>query len=141
MKKLAILTLVIFQVWSAMALACGDSPVLSTRKDDGTEIGLFLPESKMQSTSKWTPELGEPPLSPSEAYRIAIDWARLKYTRYDDVRVREISLTRYRCSNIDDRWYYLMDLEPVIDGNSVWGPGNWVAVLMDGTVVAPTVVK
>jgi hypothetical protein len=67
-----------------------------------------------------------------------MNWAKANYTRYDDVKVREISLTKYSCYTSADRWYYTFDLIPMVDGNELFGTGNWVAVLMNGRVVAPT---
>lgn len=34
--------------------------------------------------------------------------------------VRELSLKKYGCSLVSDRWYYVVDLNPVIDGNELW---------------------
>jgi hypothetical protein len=67
-----------------------------------------------------------------------MNWEKANYTCYDDVKVREISLTKYSCYTTADRWYYTFDLIPTLDGNDLFGTGNWVAVLMNGRVVAPT---
>jgi len=126
-------------LFSGTAAACGNGkyPVMSTRKDDGKQIGIFIAQDQMERTQAWKPEQGEPPLSVSAAYRAAKEWGRQHYTRYDDVNVREFSLKKYGCSLVSDRWYYLFDLNPVIDGNELWSSGNWAAVLMDGTVIGP----
>lgn len=139
MKRVAGAVVVGALVFSGAAGACGggDHPVLSTRKDDGTQIGLFISQSQMERTRAWNPEQGEPPLSVSAAYRAVKEWGRQHYTRYDGVSVREFSLRKYGCSLVSDRWYYVFDLNPVIDGNELWSSGNWAAVLMDGTVIGP----
>ncbi|NVK39732.1 MAG: hypothetical protein HWE39_00685 [Oceanospirillaceae bacterium] len=122
---------------SESAFACDDSkhPVLSSRKNDGTKVGLFIQEDKIKNTEEWVPDKGSPPFSITAAYKIIKEWAQEHYSRYDGVNVREISLKRYECSSVPNLWYYLIDLNPVIDGNELWGPGNWAAVLMDGTVI------
>jgi hypothetical protein len=50
---------------SSHAFACGggEYPVMSTHKEDGTKIGLFLSQIQMEQTQAWSPENGEPPLS------------------------------------------------------------------------------
>ena len=133
----AMMALFLFATGPVAACGGGDYPVMSTRKDDGTQIGLFISQAQIDRTQAWKPELEEPPLSVSAAYRAAIDWGRQHYTRYDGVNVRELSLNKYNCSLVSDRWYYVFDLNPVIDGNELWSGGNWAAVLMDGTVIGP----
>lgn len=128
---------VLLFVVSGYTLACGDGeyPIISTTLEDGTKIGLFISQEQVEKTKKWNPENGEPPLSVSAAYKAAIAYARKKYTRYDEVKLREVSISRYGCSLVSDRWYYVFDLTPIIDGNTVFIKGAWVAVLMDGTVI------
>ena len=82
--------------------------------------------------------MGEPPLSVSQAYKRVQQWAKSEYSRYDSVGVREIAISEFSCSLVEDIWYYRIDLVPVFDGNEIWGGGNFAAVLMDGTVVGPT---
>jgi hypothetical protein len=122
---------------SGICMACGNSPVMSTRKSDDTRVGLFIPREVIEATSRWNPDQGEPPLSFAAAYLAMKEWARNHYTRYDDVGVRDISLRRYGCSSVADRWYYVFDLAMVIDGTELWGDTHWAAVLFDGTVIAP----
>lgn len=139
MKPTKILLVLLFLVaGSNAALACSsDRPVLSTEKDDGTKVGLFISTSQIEATPEWNPEAGEPPLSISTAYRLVQDWGEQEYARYDSVEVEDLRLSPYGCSRVSDRWYYVIDLAPVIDGNKLWGSGNWAAVLMDGTVIGP----
>jgi hypothetical protein len=118
--------------------ACGgEHPVLRTEKEDGTKIGLFISFDQIKATKKWSPEEGEPPLSISDAYSIVKDWGKKEYARYDSVEIRELKLAQHGCSLFSNSWYYVVDFTPVLDGNKLWGSGNWVAVLMDGTVIAP----
>lgn len=137
MKSVAVMSMfLLLVVGSETVLACGDSPVMSTRKDNGKRIGLFISVIQIESAPEWKPgDGGVPPLSVTDAHDIVRNWAKLHYSRYDNVRVREISLRPYTCAHVSERWYYLFDLNPVIDGNELWGAGNWAAVLMDGSVV------
>lgn len=137
MDRVAGSLMVMALLFSGTVAACGSGnhPVMSARKDNGTQIGLFISQAQIEQTQAWKPEQGEPPLSVSAAYRTVKEWGRKNYTRYDGVNVRELSLKKYGCSLVSDRWYYVFDLNPVIDGNELWSSGNWAAVLMDGTVI------
>ena len=95
----------------------------------------MIPHAQIQQTNAWTPESGEPPLSFTKAYSLAKSWAKEHYSRYDDARIKEIALKQYGCSTVKDRWYYEISITPMIDGNELWGGGNWAAILMDGTVI------
>jgi len=76
-------------------------------------------------------------LSVSEAYRLLNDWGVHAFDRYDGVAVNSIRLTQYGCSLVSDRRYYVLDFAPVIEGNELRGNENWIAVLMDETIVGP----
>lgn len=121
--------------------ACGNSPVITTTKSDGTRVGLVITQDQVARSPIWSPASGEPPLSVSQAYRKAMDWAANAYARYDSVSAREISLSQFFCTAGKGRWYYRLELAPVFDGNPVWGGGHWAAVLMDGTVIGPTEIQ
>jgi hypothetical protein len=62
---------------------------------------------------------------------------------YDDVEIHRAVLAKFRCRSggairLTDHWYYVFDLALVRDGRRILEVGHWVAVLMDGRVVAPT---
>jgi hypothetical protein len=120
------------------SLACGNYPVMSTKKEDGAKVGIVIPETTIKSTPEWSPVQGEPPLSISTVFRIVKDWSKHEYARYDDIAIRQISLREYGCTRHASRWFYIVDFQPVIDGNKLWGTANWVAVLLDGTVIGVT---
>lgn len=120
---------------------CGDHPVMTTTKDDGTTIGIVISDEQRKKSPAWEIESGEPPLSISKAVAAATDWGKKTYTRFDDVRIHSISLSSIGCHSVKDKWYYLVSLSPIIDGNAVYGSGYFAAVLMDGTVIGPVPVE
>lgn len=122
----------------AGALACGDYPVRSVRLEDGREIGLYLPEDKLRSAPEWTPGMGEPPLSVSAAVETAMAWGKEKYSQFESVSVREISLTKTSCSRASN-WYYTIEFVLFFNGSPLYGSGAFVGIMMDGTVVEPRV--
>jgi hypothetical protein len=120
---------------------CGDHPVMTTTKADGTTIGVVIKDEQLKKSPTWNIESGEPPLSISKAVTAAKAWGKRTYTRYDDVRIQSISLSAIGCTSVKDKWYYMVHFSPIIDGNAVFGGGYFAAVLMDGTVVGPIPVK
>ena len=120
---------------------CGKHSVYGTTDEQGRKVELVLDSSAVERGPTWTPGAKEPPLSIAKASRIALDWAKRKYARYDTVEIREIVLVPYSCSAAQDRWYYRFEFTPVIDGNRTYGMGNFAAVLMDGSVVGPVSVQ
>ena len=120
---------------------CGNHPVMTMTKDDGTTIGIVISDERRKKFPAWKIGSGEPPLSISKAVAAATDWGKKTYTRIDDVRIHSISLSSISCLSVKDKWYYLVSFSPIIDGNAVYGSGYFAAVLMDGTVVGPVPVK
>jgi hypothetical protein len=120
--------------------ACSDFAVYSSTRDDGTELGLFL-SKEIASTASWVPQGDEPPLSLGSAMTTALAWGKQTYTRFDSVEIESISLQRYGCSELHDKWYYIVNFRPYIDGAAIYSSGHFAAVLMNGQVIAPRVSK
>lgn len=55
------------------------------------------------------------------------------------VEVESISLHRYGCSELHDKWYYVVNFRPYIDGAALYSSAHFAAVLMNGQVIAPRV--
>ena len=118
-----------------LAHACGGFPVMSTELFDGRKVELVIDWHLLLRADAWAPGRGDPPLSVASATEIAMAWAKDRYVRFDDVSVREISLLSLGCQKEERRWYYVFDLAPMMDGREMLSSGDWVAVLMDGTVI------
>ncbi len=131
------LVLISFFLLPAKTLLACDGALVSTRTDDGKRIALKVSEEEIQAAPKWKISDGEPPLSVTQAYQAAMEWAKEKYKRYDSVKVWSLALKGYNCSTHRDRWLYIVEFQPIIDGNHLYGSGNWAAILMDGKVIGP----
>lgn len=118
------------------SLAC-DGALVSAKTDDGTRIALKVSEEEIRGAPKWKISDGDPPLSITQAYQAAMEWAKEKYKRYDSVKIWSLELKGYNCSTHRDRWLYVVEFQPIIDGNRLFGSGNWAAILMDGKVIGP----
>lgn len=138
--RIAVLFIISIACGAANA-GCGDRPVLTVQKEDGTTVGVVITTEQQDKTQKWVPGSGDPPLSLSKAIEVALSWAKTNYKRYDGVQLQSINLNSLGCSQTRDKWYYIVHFSPVIDGSALYGSGYFAAVLMDGTVIGPTPVK
>ncbi len=123
---------------SPLKAACGKTAVMSATGADGRKVELVLDSAIVERTPKWSPGAGEPPLSLTRATKAASAWAKKRYSRFDVVEIREVSLTSLGCTSSRNHWYYVFDFAPIMDGNRMYGSGNWAAVLMDGTIIGAT---
>ncbi|MCC8361690.1 hypothetical protein LK996_01145 [Lysobacter sp. A6] len=117
---------------------CGMESVYSTTGPDGKTTELRLDFDALARMPAWTPGNSDPPLSVAKASQLALAWGKHRYRRYDDVRIAEILLTSAGCRQTSPRWYYRVQFRPMMEGNGVLGYDQFVAVLMDGTIVEPT---
>ena len=113
-------------------------PVVSAADSSGGRVELVLDSDLIEKTPQWLPEKGEPPFPVAKAATLAKKWGEKNYKGADSIEVRQISLTSLGCSNMSNRWYYVVEFLPKVNGVPKFEPGNWVAVLFDGEVVGPT---
>src|SRR5437879_539973 len=78
---------------SADASGCGGRPVVTTKLDDGTTIGVVITEAQFRKAPAWAPNQGEPPLPISKVVATAENWAKNRYKEYDSARIKAIDLT------------------------------------------------
>lgn len=135
-RLLLLLSLLIFTQYT-YAYSCGDTPLIQSEKD-GVKYGVFISTEAILKTPEWQPSSQEPPISVSQAVNIAQSQGQTLFPKYDKIRVRAININPYHCLYGKSYWYYLFDMSLEIDGNELIGVGNWVAVLMDGTVIGTT---
>jgi hypothetical protein len=120
---------------------CGSQAMTTITKADGSKVGLFISPAQISNAPSWTPESGEPPLAVSKAVRLATEWAKKEYNRFDAVQARAINLGTYGCPTPKDRWYYTVHFTPIVDSLPLLVPGYFAGVLMDGTVIGATPIK
>ncbi|MFA7096090.1 MAG: hypothetical protein WC383_06350 [Gammaproteobacteria bacterium] len=113
-----------------------DMPVRSSTREDGTRVVLYLPDEQVAKAPKWDPELEPPPFSISEAIAAAKAWAAKEYHQFDKVAVRQIEINDLGFRR-KGSWYYVISLIGYVKGMPLYGGDLYVAVLMDGTIIAP----
>jgi len=112
---------------------------MQLRLQDGTLVRIFARDEQVIGTTEWNmKQASTPPLPLPKALRIAQKWASKNYKGFDQVRIGRISLNERRCGFSRGRWFYVFNFDPVKDGNVQLGTEHFVAILMDGTVIAPS---
>ncbi|HZI28501.1 MAG TPA: hypothetical protein VFD64_10100 [Gemmatimonadaceae bacterium] len=128
-------------IWSSACYAddsyCDNQTIFSSRQEDGSTLSLVLTRTQLSSSPEWKPGTSEPPLSVAKAVTIGLDWAKKKFSRFDDVRVQNIDLRPTSCGRSSNRWYYVVWFSPVVDGETLHTSGHFAAVLMSGELVEP----
>jgi hypothetical protein len=125
---------------AAQDRGCGKRPVITTKLEDGTSIGVLVSEAQHKKAPAWSPGRGEPPISIARVADIAEKWAKVKYRDYDSVKIQSINLSEYGCYGEPKYWHYIVHFIPVKNGQPQFG-GYFAVVLLDGTLIEPTRVK
>ena len=119
------------------AQTCGTGGIVTSAKgDDGKVISVSIDGSEMWRTPIWVIDRSDPPLSVKRAAQIASAWAARKYptktTEVDSIMLRSLP-----CTDGSDRWYYFFYFYSVSEKRRTHELGNWLVVLMDGSVIEP----
>ncbi len=111
---------------------------MQLRLQDGTLVRIFALDEQIDNTIRWEmDESSDPPLALPRALEIARAWAAKNYPKFDEVRIGRISLNERRCGFSRGHWFYVFDFDPVEDGKVQLGTEQFIAILMDGTVLPP----
>ncbi|NMH58696.1 hypothetical protein [Alteromonas ponticola] len=118
---------------------CEDHTPRTTATHGGEKYGLIIPGSKIKKAGAWSPKkMIPPPLPTFDAYTLVKDWAVTSLPKFDGIEIRSIELVKYHCFGgflEAEYWYYVIEYDPLLDGNKMFGSKNFVAVLMSGDVI------
>ncbi|ATC88749.1 MULTISPECIES: hypothetical protein [Pseudoalteromonas] len=118
---------------------CEDHTPRTTATHGGEKYGLVVPGSKVKKAGSWSPkEMVSPPLATYKAYSLVQDWAVSNLPKFDGIEIRSVELVKYHCLvgfSKEEYWYYIVEYDPLLDGNKMYGSKNFVAVLMSGEVI------
>jgi hypothetical protein len=131
------LLLVLLAVASPAANA-GDVPLFGQGDNDGM-FSWPVSSEKLQAQPEWSPTAGSPPLSIQKAVRAAQDWIRAAYPEVKQFAVNAVTLAQVNacCESGMAKWYYRIDLSPVVGGKVLYGGQFTAVVRFDGSVVEP----
>jgi hypothetical protein len=115
-----------------------DMPVRTSTREDGTRVALYLPDEQIANAPKWSPAIEPPPFPISSAVAAAKAWAAKEYHQFDKIDVRQIEINDLGFRR-KGSWYYVISLVGYVKGMPLFGGDLYVAVLMDGTLIAPRI--
>jgi hypothetical protein len=107
-----------------------------TTNGEGITRVFEIPKNAARRIPEWLPEKGEPPLALSKAISLATEAAQAQSREHEPFVARAVRLHLVSCDEpLGNRWYYVMDCVPLVDGGLGMSSSVPVVVLMDGTVV------
>jgi hypothetical protein len=139
--QLLISSLAIVAALSSVAEAYDLSKVkVEDRRDsNGIRRVVILERDAVSKCPEWQPEKGWPPIPVDKALASARAKLKEQNPKVDDFELQEVALKSFRDSRLPNRWYYVFDFDPVLDGNLLFGSMYYAVVLMDGTALLPEV--
>ncbi|MFA5339389.1 MAG: hypothetical protein WC317_04460 [Candidatus Omnitrophota bacterium] len=140
MKRLVIAVLGIF-LFSTQAIA-GEVVRLTEHVDENGKRTIYqTTRDVLEKCPEWkTSE--ELPLPVHKAVEIATQWVKEKYPKFVNFKVVNISLSEIWDDKYKDRWYYSISVNGNVDLDGIRANSYFsVMVLMDGTIVGPSLPK
>ena len=129
--------------WAGLVLA-----VAATRADktitmvgmtgpNETSIVVATTEARVAALPVWHPEEGQPaPIDLRLVIDLGRDSIRKRHPDVGEFSVRSVKMERFDAP-YGDRWYYLVEFLPVIEGRAMRGGLYYSCVLTDGSVIEP----
>ena len=116
----------------------------------GVRETFSITEQTAAKVPEWNPEKNDaPPLPISRAVAIAKEWMKKKRPKDNKPDIESVKLERIHWPELNNRWYYLIELNRILKGFDSSGRGSditlsdpaFVIVLMDGTTVDPIITR
>ena len=150
MKRCIYLLMIISLLAFPGLLYSQNKPVITLydmTKANGTRETFSITEQTAVKVPEWSPEKSDtPPLSITRAVTLAKEWAKKHGAKDNKTGIGSIKMERINWPEINNRWYYLIELTHILKGHTTSGEAinvttdpTFVVVLMDGTTVAPVI--
>ena len=117
----------------------GDRELGSTVDPDGTTRTYRVSYATLDRSPAWSPAAGAPPLSWAEALEAGKRWLRTENPEFTDFRCEQFNLRRVEERAGEERWIWDLSFEPKLKDRWLPVPDLEVYLLMDSTVIEPTV--
>src|SRR5262245_11700937 len=137
-QRLALLLVALLS--SGAARACDGEPVYVQDVTDGRRFAIFMTKEQVRKSPPWN-DSGMPAMTWMRASDFLIKWAKGKYADYDEVKLYQIQIEGFPCSDLQQHRFYVFQLYLAKKGKEILGGEHFAAVLLDGTVVGPTELK
>jgi hypothetical protein len=99
---------------------------------DNATLVIFVNESDIESSPKWSPDTGKPPFGLEEMLQAIGEWKKRNDCSAAD-RIEKIELKPIAHHEKEGRWYYLVQIKNVEKGQH---SHRYLAVLMNGKTIA-----
>jgi hypothetical protein len=140
------ITTVLLLVATGLAAAPSNISLLNTVVQ-GQRTEFLTDIETLKRTPGWTLGKQEPPLAVSDACRIAVEAGKRRFPKADSISIQSVTLrsTEYHSGPSPNgpadivRWHYEVSILPVVGGETDFtASGNFIVILMDGSVIEPT---
>jgi len=139
MKKIIATSFVLLLVLAGNGIA-GDSVRLTEHIDEHGKRTIYkTTKAILEKSPSWNLDK-EPPFPIHKAVAIAERWIKEKYPKFTNVSIVSVSLSPIWDHKNKDKWYYSIAAQAGADLDGISASSFFsVMVLMDGTVVGPSV--
>jgi hypothetical protein len=141
MIKIISVSLILLLALASKAFA-GDTVRLTEHIDEHGKRTVFnTTKTIIEKNPSWNLE-SDPPYPIHKAVDQAKEWIKQKYPKFTNVQIVSISLSPIWTHKFKDKWYYSISAQAGADLDGISASSFFsVMVLMDGTVVGPSVPK
>jgi hypothetical protein len=137
--KRYILTVLAFTLFAAPALASDVVRLTEHIDEHGKRTVFVTTRTVLEKCPTWKVDK-EPPYPIHKAVAVAQEWIKKKYPKFTSFRIVNVSLSPIWDEKYQDRWYYNVAASGAADLDGISASSYFsVMVLMDGTVVGPSV--
>ena len=105
---------------------------------DGRHFDYTVKTTALSRVPEWFPERQDPPLSFPRAVEIATSAVKADHPEFHEFTLWTFRVQRIAAVEFQNRWFYVVEMYPMIEGKVLHQTDISVVVLMDGTVVKPT---
>ena len=105
---------------------------------DGRHFEYVVKSDAMAKVPEWVPEKQDPPLKVPRAVEIAKKAVKSDHPEFGDLKLWTIQMQQSSSQDHPNRWFYILQMYPIVGGKLSIHTDVTVVVLMDGTVVKPT---
>jgi hypothetical protein len=116
----------------------GERVFLLGESDAKSSFAWEIPMGQYEALPRWTPRDAGPALSVARAVEVGGAWISRRHPEVKRFEVETVSLMRAGCCAAgQERWFYHLKFQPVVEGQRVVGSRFIAVVLLDGKVVEP----
>jgi hypothetical protein len=106
-------------------------------QQDGKYFEYVVSEARFAKVPEWAPEKQIPPLAITKAIEVAKQATRAEHPEFKELFPWNISINQASSRDAHNRWFYVIEFYPLVNGQPSPFTHVTALVLMDGGVVKP----